>query len=243
MPARTPPMPIQPTTSDTRCATLFASSLQPSHTPTASMIATAIRSALQRFGPQGCTERMAQEFGDHPEAASPKARPDDLCAVARAGSAIVGRAESVSRSYRCSGSTSVICPVPAQARSRRSSYVKTGTERSCLLGAGGIPAAAGCRASVRRRRQPCGRACPARAPGPALARATAPRAGAQRRGPSGRWSKFPGFRNLRAAGRAYGGPHARVPRHGLRLARRTRRPRHQSLKPSGRHMGGLPDDQ
>jgi len=56
MPARTPPMLIQPTRSDTRCAALSASSPQPSHTPTADLIATATRPALQRFGPQGCTE-------------------------------------------------------------------------------------------------------------------------------------------------------------------------------------------
>ena len=104
MPAKTPHMLIRPTGSDTRCAALFASSLQPSHTPTASMIATAIR------------------------------------------------------------------------------------------------------------------ACPAGAPGPALARAPALRlpGPAQRRGPPARWSKFPGFRDLRVAGRAYGGPHARAARHDLR---------------------------
>jgi len=38
------------------------------------MIATAIRSAVQRFGPGGCTELMAQEFGDHPDAASGRMR-------------------------------------------------------------------------------------------------------------------------------------------------------------------------
>jgi len=74
MPARTPHTLTQLAGSDTRCAALTASSRQPPHTPTADLIATAIRPALPRSGPQGCTERMAQEFGYHPEAASPKAR-------------------------------------------------------------------------------------------------------------------------------------------------------------------------
>jgi hypothetical protein len=56
--------------SDARCEALSASPLQPSDTPTVGMIAAAIRSGVQRFGPQGCTERMAQEFGDHPDAAA-----------------------------------------------------------------------------------------------------------------------------------------------------------------------------
>jgi len=69
MPAQTQLAP-KPTVSDARCEALFASWLQPSDPPTAGMIAAAIRSAVQRFGPQGCTERMAQEFGDHPDAAA-----------------------------------------------------------------------------------------------------------------------------------------------------------------------------
>jgi len=64
----------QPIGSDARCEALFASALQPSDTPTADMIARAIRSAGQRFGTRGCTERMAQEFGDHPDAAARRMR-------------------------------------------------------------------------------------------------------------------------------------------------------------------------
>ena len=61
---------LMPAGSDARCEALFASWLQPSDPPTAGLIAAAIRSAVQRLGPQGCTERMAQEFGDHPDAAA-----------------------------------------------------------------------------------------------------------------------------------------------------------------------------
>ena len=70
MHVRTPRLPMQQALSHARCEALFASALQPSDTPTADMIATAIRSAMQRFGPHGCTEIMAQEFGDHPDAAA-----------------------------------------------------------------------------------------------------------------------------------------------------------------------------
>ena len=69
MPASTP-LPPQQAPSQARREALFASALQPSDTPTAGTIAAAITSALQRFGPRGCTELMAQEFGDHPDAAA-----------------------------------------------------------------------------------------------------------------------------------------------------------------------------
>ena len=54
---------------DARCEALFVSALQPSDAPTADMITWAIVSAMLRFGTCGCAARMAQEFGDHPEAA------------------------------------------------------------------------------------------------------------------------------------------------------------------------------
>jgi hypothetical protein len=53
---------------------LFASALQPSDTPTADMVADAITGALQQFGIGGCISRMAQEFGDHPDAAAERMR-------------------------------------------------------------------------------------------------------------------------------------------------------------------------
>jgi hypothetical protein len=59
---------------DRRRDALFASELQPSDAPTSAMIARAITSAIQRFGSHGCTERMAQEFGDHPDVAAERMR-------------------------------------------------------------------------------------------------------------------------------------------------------------------------
>jgi hypothetical protein len=54
---------------DTRCAALFASGLQQSDAPTGDAIAEAARRTARQFGVRGCEGRMAQEFGDHPEAA------------------------------------------------------------------------------------------------------------------------------------------------------------------------------
>lgn len=62
------------TGSEGRREALFASELQPSDTPTGDMIASAINSAVQRFGSCGCAERMAQEFGDHPDVAAERMR-------------------------------------------------------------------------------------------------------------------------------------------------------------------------
>jgi hypothetical protein len=57
-----------------RCQALFSSGLQPSDAPTAGMIAAAIGRAVQQFGADGCAGRMAQEFGDHPDAAGRRMR-------------------------------------------------------------------------------------------------------------------------------------------------------------------------
>jgi hypothetical protein len=74
MPATTPPPLTRQAASPARCQALFASALQPSDTPDAGMIAAAISSAVRRFGPHGCTALMAQEFGDHPDAAARRMR-------------------------------------------------------------------------------------------------------------------------------------------------------------------------
>src|SRR5260370_12283372 len=52
-----------------RCAALFASGLRRSDAPTADELTSWISPAVRRFGVAGCVGRMAQEFGDHPEAA------------------------------------------------------------------------------------------------------------------------------------------------------------------------------
>ncbi len=57
-----------------RCAALFASGLQRSDTPTPETVAEVISRTVRRLGIAGCASRMAQEFGDHPEAAVSRMR-------------------------------------------------------------------------------------------------------------------------------------------------------------------------
>jgi hypothetical protein len=59
---------------DARCEALFASGLQRSDAPTAASVAEAISGAARRFGTRGCAGRLAQEFGDHPQAAAERMR-------------------------------------------------------------------------------------------------------------------------------------------------------------------------
>ena len=59
---------------DTRCAALFASGLQQSDTLTDDAVAEAMQRTVRRFGVRGCEGRLAQEFGDHPEAALDRMR-------------------------------------------------------------------------------------------------------------------------------------------------------------------------
>ena len=59
---------------EAQCEALFASGLQPSDAPTAGMVAEAVNCTLRRFGVRGCAGRMAQGFGDHPDAAATRMR-------------------------------------------------------------------------------------------------------------------------------------------------------------------------
>ncbi len=54
---------------DARCEALFASALQRSDALTPEALAEAINRTVRQFGIGGCASRMAQEFGDHPDAA------------------------------------------------------------------------------------------------------------------------------------------------------------------------------
>jgi hypothetical protein len=59
---------------DARCAALFVSELQRSDAPTGDAVDEAAQRAVRRFGVHGCEGQMAQEFGDHPEAAMDRMR-------------------------------------------------------------------------------------------------------------------------------------------------------------------------
>ena len=49
---------------------LFVSALQRSDSPSARQVQQAIVAAIRAYGGRGCAERVAQEFGDHPETAA-----------------------------------------------------------------------------------------------------------------------------------------------------------------------------
>ena len=70
MPATAPLAVTRLNVHDARCVALFASGLQPSEAPTAETVAQAINRSIRRLGVRGCVARMAQEFGDHPDAAA-----------------------------------------------------------------------------------------------------------------------------------------------------------------------------
>jgi|SRR5690242_17382258 hypothetical protein len=48
---------------------LFVLALQRSDEPDAGQVRRVIEAALRAFGSRGCAEKVAQEFGDHPETA------------------------------------------------------------------------------------------------------------------------------------------------------------------------------
>jgi hypothetical protein len=54
---------------DAHCAALFVSGLQRSDAPSGDVVAEAASRKMRQLGAPGCVALMAQEFGDHPEAA------------------------------------------------------------------------------------------------------------------------------------------------------------------------------
>jgi hypothetical protein len=57
-----------------RCGALFASGLQRSDTLTDGALTEVISRTVRQLGIGGCISLMAQEFGDHPEAAAERMR-------------------------------------------------------------------------------------------------------------------------------------------------------------------------
>ena len=57
-----------------RADALFVSALQRSEEPSAGQVRQAVAAAVRAFGGRGCAERVAQEFGDHPETAAARMR-------------------------------------------------------------------------------------------------------------------------------------------------------------------------
>jgi hypothetical protein len=62
------------TAASARRVALFVSTLQRSDAPDAAMAVEAIKATVRQFGIGGCVRKMAQEFGDHPEASAERMR-------------------------------------------------------------------------------------------------------------------------------------------------------------------------
>ena len=63
-----------PSISAVRADALFVSALQRCEHPSTGQVRQAVAAAVRAFGEHGCAERMAQEFGDHPETAAARMR-------------------------------------------------------------------------------------------------------------------------------------------------------------------------
>jgi hypothetical protein len=54
---------------EVRIEALFASDLQRSERPSPELIREAVLATVRRLGEGGCAERVAEEFGEHPDSA------------------------------------------------------------------------------------------------------------------------------------------------------------------------------
>jgi hypothetical protein len=66
---------------------LFVSALQRSDEPSARQVRQAVAAAVRAYGAHGCAERVAQEYGDHPETAAARMRWARTTATKAAGDA------------------------------------------------------------------------------------------------------------------------------------------------------------
>ncbi len=57
-----------------RADALFASALQRSDEPSAAQVRQAVAAAIRAFGTRGCAARVAQAYGEQPEAAAARMR-------------------------------------------------------------------------------------------------------------------------------------------------------------------------
>ena len=112
----------RPNVDHARCEALFAAALQRSDAPAAESVAAAISRAVRRFGTRGCASRMAQEFGDHPQAAAERMRwARQLAAGAPAPAASGPGAASAAKYVADNGriiyvsSSTTGCPMPGYA--------------------------------------------------------------------------------------------------------------------------------
>jgi hypothetical protein len=68
------PFRSDPSIAVVRTDALFVSAVQRSDELRAIQVREAVAAAVRRYGPQGCAERVAEEFGDHPDIAAARMR-------------------------------------------------------------------------------------------------------------------------------------------------------------------------
>jgi hypothetical protein len=69
-----PGRPVPGTFAAVRAEALFASSVQPSGSPSPDQVRLAVTTTLRRLGTRGCAAQVAGEFGDHPDTAVARMR-------------------------------------------------------------------------------------------------------------------------------------------------------------------------
>lgn len=84
-----------------RADALFASTLQCSDEPSAWQVRQAIAVAVAAHGSRGCTARVAQTFGEHPEAAVTRMRWALTTVADVFGRSRLGRAQSAALTVPC----------------------------------------------------------------------------------------------------------------------------------------------
>jgi hypothetical protein len=100
-----------------RADALFVSALQRSEEPSTGQVRQAVAAVVRTFGGRGCAERVAQEFGDHPETAAARMRWARR-ATAEAFGALPPAAEPQVRHQRRPGGSCGQAP-PARQRAAR----------------------------------------------------------------------------------------------------------------------------
>jgi hypothetical protein len=100
----------RPGTSAVWADALFASLLQRSDGPCAGQVREAVAAAMRAYSGHGCAERVAQEFGDHPETAVARMR----WARGVVGE-VFGAPESVHHRVRGAGESSSVRRTPPAA--------------------------------------------------------------------------------------------------------------------------------
>ena len=80
-----PSAPYPLSISAVRAGALFASPLQRSDEPSARQVRQAIATAIAAYGAQGCAARVAQDYGDHPDAAASRMRWARTAAASASG--------------------------------------------------------------------------------------------------------------------------------------------------------------